>query len=133
VRRRAELWRPLAEEQGLTLAAVGDGAVVRAAAGRAEQVLDNLLANAIDAAPRASTITVVARGQELHVVDEGPGLTPEQREHAFDRFWTAGKSGGSGLGLAIAKRLVELDGGTIELRAAASGGVDATVRYAPAG
>ena len=63
------------------------------------------------------------------MVDEGAGLTPEQRERAFDRFWRASKAPGSGLGLSIARRLVELDGGTIELLAASTGGVDAVVRY----
>jgi len=129
VARRVELWSPLAEERELRLEARGDGAVVRAGEGRVEQVLDNLLSNALDAAPIGSTIVVSAQGPELHVVDDGPGLTPEQRERAFDRFWRASKAPGSGLGLAIAKRLVEVDGGTIELRAARSGGVDAVVRY----
>ena len=77
---------------------------------------------------------VSARGDgsdiELGVTDEGPGLTAEQRARAFDRFWRAGTGGGgSGLGLAIARRLVEADGGTIELRDAAGGGLEAVVRY----
>jgi signal transduction histidine kinase len=63
------------------------------------------------------------------VVDQGPGLSEAERQRAFDRFWRAGTGPGSGLGLAISKRLVELDGGTIELRAAAGGGIDAVVRY----
>ena len=63
------------------------------------------------------------------MIDEGSGLSSEQRDRAFDRFWRASKAPGSGLGLSIARRLVELDGGTIELRAAATGGVDAVVRY----
>jgi signal transduction histidine kinase len=63
------------------------------------------------------------------VVDEGAGLTADQRERAFDRFWRASKAPGSGLGLSIARRLVELDGGTIELRTASTGGIDAVVRY----
>ena len=88
-------------------------------------MLDNLLANAIDATPAGSTVTVTAHGRELHVVDEGPGLTRPSRERAFDRFWRASKAPGSGLGLSIARRLVELDGGTIELRAASTGGIDA--------
>ena len=47
--------------------------------------------------------------------DEGPGLTAEQRERAFDRFWRAGSgAGGSGLGLAIVRRLVEADEGEVE-------------------
>ena len=70
---------------------------------------------------------------ELHVRDEGPGLTAEQRERAFDRFWRAGSgAGGSGLGLAIVRRLVAADEGEVELREASGGGVDAVVRLRPA-
>ena len=55
----------------------------------------------------------------LHVRDEGPGMTAEQRSRAFDRFWRAGSpGGGTGLGLAIVHRLVTADGGTVELREA---------------
>jgi len=131
VARRIEMWEPFASERGVRLEAIDNvGAVVRAGPGRVEQVLDNLLSNAIDASPRGGTITVVATGTELRVLDEGPGMTVEQRERAFDRFWREGRGGGSGLGLAIAKRLAEVDGGSIELREAPSGGVDVVVRYA---
>ena len=130
VRGRLELWRPLAEEHGLRLEGDVHGAVVHVAPGRVEQVLDNLLANAIDASPPGASVGVVADGPELHVLDRGPGLSEEARIHAFDRFWTSGKGHGSGLGLAIARRLVELDGGTIELRDRAGGGLHAVVRYA---
>jgi signal transduction histidine kinase len=129
VARRLELWEPLAAEHGLRLRSVGEGAVVRAGSARVEQVLDNLLSNAIDASPLGSQITISANGPELHVVDEGPGLTEEQRARAFDRFWRGSTGSGSGLGLAIAKRMVEVDGGAIELRHGPTGGVDATVRY----
>ena len=129
VERRVELWSALAEERDVRLEAQGDGGSIRAGEGRVEQVLDNLLSNALDAAPGGSTITVIAERGELHVVDQGLGLTPDQRERAFDRFWRASTEPGSGLGLSIAKRLIELDGGTIELRAAATGGIDAVVRY----
>jgi signal transduction histidine kinase len=127
--RRLELWEPLAAEHGVRLASYEDGAVVRAGAARVEQVLDNLLSNAIDASPPGGAITIAANGAELHVIDEGPGLTDEQRARAFDRFWRAGTGPGSGLGLAIAKRMVEVDGGEIVLRPAPTGGVDAVVRY----
>lgn len=126
---RVRQWAPLAAEQELTLVVEGPGGRVRAGRARVAQVLDNLLANAIEAAPAGSTVTIRVDGPELHVVDAGPGLTEEERERAFDRFWTSGKQTGSGLGLSIARRLVELDGGTIELRAAEAGGVDAAVRY----
>ena len=126
---RVEAWRPLAAERGVRLEASRDGGVVYAGAARVEQVLDNLLSNALAVAPAGTAVAVSASSGELHVVDEGPGLTPEQRERAFDRFWRAGSGPGSGLGLAIARRLVELDGGEIELREAPGGGVDAVVRY----
>jgi len=130
-RRRVEMWEALAAERGVSLAAGGDGDLVRAGEGRVEQVLDNLLANALDASPAWTTIRVETRPGELHVLDEGPGLTAAERERAFDRFWRASSAPGSGLGLPIARRLVEVDGGTIELRDAPTGGVDAVVRYPP--
>ena len=131
---RASAWAALAGERKVAVRAEVEGRPrVRAGSGRVEQVLDNLLANALDASPEGATVRLVVRpvgpDVELHVVDEGPGLTTIERERAFDRFWR-GRSdgGGSGLGLAIVKRLVEADDGSVELREAASGGVDAVVR-----
>jgi signal transduction histidine kinase len=138
MRERVDAWRPLADEHGVALVANLDGPVtVRAAPGRLAQVLDNLLANALDASPSGGTVTLSAAATqpwiELHLSDEGRGLTPEQRERAFDRFWRAGSGdGGSGLGLAIVKRLVAADEGEVELREAPGGGVDAVVRLRPA-
>lgn len=126
---RLELWEPLAAEYGIRLTLSGRGGVVRAGTARVEQVLDNLLSNAIDATRPGGEIVIAANGPELRVVDNGPGLTEEQRARAFDRFWRAGSGPGSGLGLAIAKRMVEVDGGEIALRPGASGGVEAVVRY----
>jgi signal transduction histidine kinase len=137
MRERFETWLPLAEEHGVALVAQLDGPLpVRAAPGRLAQVLDNLLANALDASPDGGTVALSARAAspwvELHLSDDGPGLTPEQRERAFDRFWRAGSgAGGSGLGLAIVKRLVAADEGVVELREASGGGVDAVVRLRP--
>jgi signal transduction histidine kinase len=126
---RVAQWEPLASERGVRLVADGRGERVRAGPTRVAEVLDNLLANALDAASPGGTVRIGALGRELHVIDDGAGLSAEAREHAFDRFWTAGKANGSGLGLSIAKRLVEADGGTIELRNGPAGGVDAVVRY----
>jgi signal transduction histidine kinase len=131
---RAEAWSAFAEERGVRLETSRDGrALARAAPARLEQVLDNLLSNALDVSPDGGTIRlgVERRGQwiELHVVDEGPGMTAEDRERAFDRFWRGGGGGdGSGLGLAIVKRLVSADDGEVELRPAAPQGIDAVVR-----
>ena len=138
MRERVEAWFPLADEHGVALVADLDGELpVLAAPGRLAQVLDNLLANALEASPGGGTVTLSAVASppwvELHLSDEGPGLTAEQRERAFDRFWRAGAAaGGSGLGLAIVRRLVAADDGEVELGEAAGGGVDAVVRLRPA-
>jgi signal transduction histidine kinase len=137
LRERMDAWRPLAEEQDVALVAQLDGPLeVQAAPGRLAQVLDNLLSNALEASPAGGTVTLSALRAspwvELHLTDEGHGLTPEQRARAFDRFWRAGSGGGgSGLGLAIVGRLVAADEGEVELREAAGGGVDAVVRLRP--
>jgi signal transduction histidine kinase len=98
---------------------------ITATPGAMEQVLDNVLSNALAAAPAGSTITLKARKTgKLVISDQGPGMTAEQRGRAFDRFWRAGPPGtGTGLGLAIVKQLVEHDGGQVELRDAPGGGL----------
>jgi len=149
---RVEAWRPIAEEYQLELVSEPSGLAITASPDRLAQVLDNLLANATEASPAHGRIRLWADHRpegawvEVHVTDQGPGLTPEQRARAFDRFWRApgatradsarGASGvngetlgGSGLGLAIVARLVAADGGAAELRPTPGHGVDAVVRY----
>jgi signal transduction histidine kinase len=128
VRGRVDAWAPYAEELGIALEPQLDGAApARATRERLDQVLDNLIENALEHSPTGGRVTVGAAGSDVHVVDEGPGLTDEERERAFDRFWRAGRGEGSGLGLAIVRRLVEADGGKVELRRAENGGIDAVV------
>jgi signal transduction histidine kinase len=135
---RCEAWEPLAAESGVLLEAAPAPGAALADADRIAQVVDNLVANALDAAPAGSTVRLLARADggrvAIHVVDEGPGLTAEERARAFDRFWRAAGSrgarfGGSGLGLAIVEKLVAADGGTVRLDEAPSGGIDAVVEY----
>jgi signal transduction histidine kinase len=134
LRERADAWQPVADEEEIVLEVVGVG-MARATADRLAQVVDNLLANAVEAAPPGSTVTlsttVGPAGPELHVADRGPGLPEDERQRAFDRFWSpqAGgrRLGGSGLGLAIVRKLVEADGGSVQLRSREGGGIDATV------
>ena len=132
VEARLDAWRPAAGAVELRLEAHGP-VTARAGADRVAQVVDNLVSNALGHAPGGSVVRVSVAGAshlaELRVADDGPGMTAEQKARAFDRFWRAGSGGGgSGLGLAIALRLVEIDGGTIELRDAAGGGLEAVVR-----
>jgi signal transduction histidine kinase len=133
VSERVEAWSALAAERRVGLEERIEGVpAARATEGRLEQVLDNLLANALEASPEGGTIVVSAAraGEwvELHVADEGPGMAEEDRGRAFDRFWRADGSGeGFGLGLAIVQRLVAGDGGAIELRESPSGGLDAVM------
>jgi signal transduction histidine kinase len=136
-RERVEAWSALAQERGLELVARADGAgPARAAPERVRQVLDNLIENAFEVSIPGGSVTVVTCAAppwiELRVQDEGPGLDDEGRRRAFDRFWRGRSGEGSGLGLAIARRLVEADGGEIELAPSASGGLEAVVRLRPA-
>lgn len=136
---RVAAWSALAAERDVRLVQeIDPHLVVLSAPGRLEQVLDNLLANALDVAPPDTAVRVLARTDDdrvlLTVADAGPGLTEEQRARAFDRFWRpsgADRDGGSGLGLAIVAKLVAADGGSVELAESADRGLEARVRLRP--
>ena len=126
VRERMAIWSPLAQERHIQLLTSSGPASVAATPGHLEQVLDNLLANALDVTPDEGQITVSTRQHHdrvrLEVIDSGPGMTPAQRAEAFRRFWTQPadtpsreSTSSSGLGLAIVHRLITVDGGTIQL------------------
>lgn len=100
--------------------------------GGIEQMLDNILSNAIEAAPTNSTITIdLNRGTHQHTVaitDQGPGLTAHQRTKALDRFWRADHTTpGTGLGLAIVQSLVEASNGHVGLKPATPTGLTVTI------
>jgi signal transduction histidine kinase len=97
--------------------------------GHLEQILDNLLANSLEAVPAGGHIWVsaarAANRIAVIVADDGPGMSEQQRQVAFRRFVSATLRG-TGLGLAIVHRLVTADGGAAELADTNGGGL--TVR-----
>lgn len=136
VRERVEHWTPLADEREVVLAVLAPPrASALAVPGAIEQIVDNLVDNALDVSPAGSALRLsvipTAADVELHVVDEGPGMSAIDRDAAFDRFWRGRRAspGGSGLGLSIVRQLAVAGGGDAELRAAPTGGVDAVVRF----
>lgn len=132
---RREAWEPVAGERGVSIATDTNDGARRAVAtpGHLDQILDNLISNALAASPAGSTIEVwtsdVDGRVEVHVSDRGPGMSAQERERATERFWrpSDGGRGGTGLGLTIARRLAEVDGGALDLREQAGGGLDAVV------
>jgi two-component system, OmpR family, sensor kinase len=116
--RRVEL--TLGGDDGV-LVVLGDGQRLR-------QVLANLVENALRHTPAGSPVEVRVGGASLddrpaaavEVVDHGPGLTPEQAERVFERFYRADQArsqaaGGTGLGLSIVAALVAVHGGTVQV------------------
>jgi signal transduction histidine kinase len=97
---------------------------------RLQQVVWNLLANAVKFTPKGGEVQVRVRRVDAHaeilVADSGVGIAPDLLPHVFERFRQADSStrrqyGGLGLGLAIVRHLVELHGGTVEARSAGEG------------
>ncbi len=111
---------------------------VRADVSRIEQVLDNLLSNALKFSPPGSAIRIAAEAQArngvlvVSVIDQGPGIAKDDVPHIFERFYQGRAPrtravAGSGLGLALAKKVVEAHNGRIWIES--EQGKGATVRF----
>src|SRR6185437_13468503 len=137
VSERVEAWKPVADGNGVKLIAEApspaQGALIALGAGHLEQVLDNLIDNAIEAiGGEGGTVRVsVAKseaGITLTVADDEPGMTAHERSRAFLRY-TTGSQNGTGLGLAIVHRLVTANGGAIKLADTPGGGLTVEVEF----
>ena len=127
-----ELVKPKAEEKGIsiTVSSLPEEKIL-ADAQRLEQILFNLLDNAVKYTPGGGSVTIYSVIEEdmirISIDDTGPGIPEIARQRIFERFYRAdaGRSreeGGTGLGLAIAKHLVGLHGGSIGVSNRREGG-----------
>jgi signal transduction histidine kinase len=149
-RERVVAWHPVADDRSIVLIATTPGSgsglgsalgVGRSAGGpvlawigegHLEQILDNLIANALDALHQGNlirlTTSATAAGVRITVADNGPGMSAEDRERAFLRFTTSSPNG-TGLGLAIVHRLATSNGGTVRLDETPGGGLTVTLDF----
>ena len=128
--RVVERFRPEAESKGIRLGFEGHSREVVVDAGRVEQILNNLLSNALRHTPEGGEVNArvqeQAEGVEVVVEDSGPGIRPEDLPRIFERFYRADTSrsrqqGGTGLGLAIARQLALAHGGDLRAENRSSG------------
>jgi signal transduction histidine kinase len=137
--RAVEAARPSAEEKGVTLELQGDHPpAVRGDPNRLNQVVDNLVSNAVKFTNDGGSVTVSvsgdADGEEIRLVvaDTGIGVPADEQGQVFSRFFRASTATklaipGTGLGLAISRALVEQHGGTITFASHEGEGTRVTV------
>lgn len=125
IERVAQEIQLLTEQHTIALELPAAPLIVEADELRLEQVLYNLIQNAVKYSPQDGTITVVARqeGQQavIMVIDQGVGIPPEDVPHVFERFYRAtnissAHQSGLGLGLHLVKEMVELHGGSVDVQ-----------------
>ena len=118
----AREWTPRALTAGIDLGYEGlDQLSVPAEQLLLREALSNLIDNALHYCPRGATVTVrlsaTAQHAQLAVEDNGPGLQPDDLEHAFERFWRGSElPGGCGLGLPIVAEIARRHGGSSSLQ-----------------
>jgi signal transduction histidine kinase len=132
VEQRVRLWEGVADDQGITLTTVTPADTPCMAAvvpGGMEQILDNLIDNAIRYSPDGGRVSVAVSAASnglcvVEVTDTGPGVPDADLPRIFDRFWRGGSGQpGTGLGLAIVSHLVMRSGGTVSAAPAPGGGL----------
>jgi len=132
-RERVVAWHPVADDRSIILVASPARQVLAwIGEGHLEQILDNLIANALDVLSPGHmvrlTTTATPTGARITVSDNGPGMNAEDRERAFLRFTTSSPTG-TGLGLAIVHRLATSNGGTAHLDETPGGGLTVTLDF----
>jgi signal transduction histidine kinase len=132
-RRAAEALEPLAGRDRIVLNVQSASAVGEADEGELYEAIKNVIENAVRYAPGSPVVIEVASSDadvSVAVSDRGPGMEPQDLQHAFDRFYrgtSRTNAEGSGLGLAIAKRAIERVGGAIALESRPGEGTRVTM------
>ncbi|WP_205696849.1 cell wall metabolism sensor histidine kinase WalK [Conexibacter sp. SYSU D00693] len=132
--RAAERWERAAQERGQRVVAEleSDGRRAWCARVDVDRIVDALVENALHYSPSQTAVRVVSRPGGIDVLDDGPGITPEEAEAVFERFHrgSAGRRGpsGTGLGLPIARELASRWGGDVMLVGRREGGTAARLR-----
>jgi len=126
------LLAPQAQKQEIRfLSDIPDDLIVSCPEEGLQQVLLNLLTNALQASPVGGLITVsgwrAGKWAELRVTDNGPGIAKEMRTVLFEPFRTS-KARGAGLGLSVCKKIIDGCGGSIEVKNGPGGGAEFMVR-----
>jgi two-component system, OmpR family, sensor histidine kinase TctE len=115
----------LAQDRSIAFSPSDEAVIIRGNGHAIADAIRNLLENALSHSPAHAEVTVsVLLTGGVSVVDQGPGISTDDREHIFQRFWRgrAAPSGGAGLGLAIVKEIVNVHGGRITVDVGAKGG-----------
>jgi PAS domain S-box-containing protein len=129
----ADLWRMLSDRHEIVVTCVPERLIARVDPLRVEEVLSNLVDNAIKYSPAGGRIEVSLDRDEnaaiIRVRDHGLGVAPEHRSRLFERFYQAHRDrSGMGLGLHITRSFVEMHGGTISVDFPEDGGTRFVVR-----
>jgi two-component system, OmpR family, sensor kinase len=136
VRRAVERWDDRATRQGVILTVTGEGGRALGEPSDVDQILDNLIDNAVTYAPGPIVIEAGRTDGTAFVAvkDRGPGIAADERHRVTDRFFRGrgSPSGGTGLGLAIVRDLSEKLGGSVTVEPADEGGTRVEVRLAAA-
>jgi len=122
----------LRQEETIAFEGPGEPVWVRGNSQAIEDVIRNLIENALAHAPPQTEVSVVVkRDGSVSVIDRGPGVPADRREAIFERFWRGQgvASVGAGLGLAIVKAIVDAHGGSIQVDTAREGGAVFAVRF----
>lgn len=133
----AEFTAPLALGQGKSIALSGtDKPVwVRGNSEMLSRAVRNLVENAINYSGAGSTVEIaVSEEGVIQVLDEGPGIAPDDRELIFRRFWRRDRrrKGGAGLGLSIVQRIADAHAASIKVENCPAGGANFSLSFAEA-